>query len=147
MKKSEPIHHPTRSASLRATEETPTTCGTMGFSKKQAPNEEDSVEAFNNNHQPMEIQVGCESPKLELWTMIQKGKTKYMTIREFAEQNPISEPTVRRLVREDKIDHIQPGGHRSKILIPEDALDRVLKQKASNPSPKSISGRTPRWKQ
>ncbi|MCA9040561.1 MAG: excisionase family DNA-binding protein [Planctomycetaceae bacterium] len=50
----------------------------------------------------------------------------YLTLTEFSKRSSIPESTIRRWIRENRLPHIQPGGRGTLILIPADALDRVI---------------------
>ena len=77
-----------------------------------------------------------------------------VTLAEFLKRNPVlSESTVRRWIRSGRLAHCQPGGKRTKLLIPIDALTRMevsaqeesIEQAPSRPIRERISGPSPDW--
>ena len=52
---------------------------------------------------------------------------EYLSPAEFAALSTLSEATVRRRIKDGSIPTYQPGGHRTRILIPRDALERSRK--------------------
>jgi excisionase family DNA binding protein len=54
------------------------------------------------------------------------GETDFVTVAEFARQTGLSERTIRRGVQDGSLPHAQLGGRWHRILIPADALERVL---------------------
>lgn len=55
--------------------------------------------------------------------------SKFLTVKEFQEQVPISAASVTRRLRDGKIPFVRLGG---RILIPSDFADRLLQQAESN---------------
>lgn len=41
----------------------------------------------------------------------------YITVKEYAKRHKVSESTVRRWIRENKVEFIQPYGKKGKVLI------------------------------
>lgn len=78
---------------------------------------------------------------------------RYLTIQELARQSTLSVSTLRRLFRKGKIEGFQPGGPRSRILFPVDAIERMHTpnlEKPANPIPASPTvqrGPRPKWLQ
>lgn len=89
--------------------------------------------------------------------------SRYLTVAEFAKSTGLSEKTVRRRVGDQTLAHHQPGGKKTRILIPVDALDRkpltglpassgqpnsVIRSPESLPEPQrpSLPGPKPRWR-
>ena len=79
---------------------------------------------------------------------------QFVTLAEFLKLNPaLSASTVRRWIRAGKLAHCQPGGPRTKLLIPTDALNRIqlsaqAEKAASDPGcpiRENISGPKPNW--
>lgn len=82
------------------------------------------------------------------------SSAKFLTIRQFSLASPLSEATIRRRIRDGSLPFVQPGGKRTKILIPADAL--VLSEQAKQEflvhdardgaqEAKRIPGRKPAW--
>lgn len=82
---------------------------------------------------------------------------RFLSPAEFAELSGLSEATVRRRLKDGTIESVQPGGFRSRILIPIDALQRantddrrehagrVGDVEESDRRTQSISGPQPKW--
>ncbi len=79
---------------------------------------------------------------------------KYVTINEFCDQVRLSESTVRRRINAGDIPSLQPGGHRTRILIPvsylasteqKSNIDVTEDDSDSRPVTKPIPGPRPRW--
>ncbi|MFP4105889.1 MAG: helix-turn-helix domain-containing protein [Phycisphaerae bacterium] len=89
----------------------------------------------------------------------------YMSPEEFAAHSGLSQATVRRRIRDGSLPHVQPGGKGCRILIPVNALERMLDQtrlvdpdgqipgtetiKQTQPSPEAttrLSGAKPNWR-
>jgi len=54
-----------------------------------------------------------------------KGTRRYLSPLEFCQLSGLSLATVHRYVKDGKLPFCQPGGHRTRILIPADALDAL----------------------
>jgi excisionase family DNA binding protein len=50
------------------------------------------------------------------------GSTSFFTVAQFAAHLGLSDKTLRRRIREGSLPYFQPGGPKTKILIPADAL-------------------------
>ena len=87
--------------------------------------------------------------------------TQYLTIEQFAEKCPLSIPSIRRLINKGELDHAQPGGKGSRILIPVDALERCTRRAEAQPGVSArfagapvggnekterLPGLTPKWR-
>jgi len=77
---------------------------------------------------------------------------EFFTIRQFSQIAHLSEATIRRRIRDGSLPFVQPGGKRTKILIPADAFCRLATRKICAPeevardeSQKQIPGRKPVW--
>ncbi len=79
--------------------------------------------------------------------------TRWLTIKQFVAVNPLSESTVRRLIRRNLISHSQLGGPGTTLLVAADALSQTnapapseceLPSTTDTTLPKS--GPTPAWK-
>lgn len=75
----------------------------------------------------------------------------WLKLRQFAASSPLSESTVRRLVRQGKLPHQQPGGPNTAILIAADALDQCFNVHESevldqNVMEQSSPKRRPNWR-
>lgn len=82
---------------------------------------------------------------------------EFLSPAEFATRSGLSESTVRRRVRDGTLPHRQPGGKRSRIVIPHDALvgphqptgatrptaDQINSH--GQQKPRSLSGPKPLW--
>jgi len=79
----------------------------------------------------------------------------YFSISEFSEQTGLSESTVRRRIREQQIPACQPGGTKTRWLIPADCLNqssihtsaefRRDDLSAPQTNNKRLPGPRPRW--
>ncbi|WP_166822553.1 helix-turn-helix domain-containing protein [Thalassoroseus pseudoceratinae] len=78
---------------------------------------------------------------------------EYLSPAEFARRSGLSEPTVRRYVKNGKLPSYQPGGHRCRISIPASALRATVPSAPASVSspqaeqPKRIPGPRPSWTQ
>ncbi|WP_020474589.1 helix-turn-helix domain-containing protein [Zavarzinella formosa] len=84
-------------------------------------------------------------------------EANYCSPAEFAQLCGLSLVTIRRLMRSGRLPSVQPGGPRHRILIPCDALDRLLPatgrvvhpEKLASGTitdpPKRLSGPLPKW--
>lgn len=59
---------------------------------------------------------------------------RYLTIEEFARRSGLSTSTVRRRKKDGSLPFCQPGGSRHRVVIPEDALDRIQSDAMAIPS-------------
>ena len=58
--------------------------------------------------------------------MPENNQSQYVTLKQFLALHPnLNESTVRRWVRSGRLPHCQPGGPKTLILVPEDALQRM----------------------
>ena len=58
--------------------------------------------------------------------MPENNQSQYVTLKQFLARHPnLNESTVRRWVRSGRLPHCQPGGPKTLILVPEDALQRM----------------------
>jgi len=81
---------------------------------------------------------------------------RFLSVPEVCAMTGLSASTVRRLIRDRKLDTFQPGGPRSRVLIPRDAIDRFASAPAASTAPLSespatpasgrLSGPAPRWR-
>jgi hypothetical protein len=75
---------------------------------------------------------------------------KYCDFEEFARLTGLSVSTLKRRKRDGSLFYFQPGGPRSRVLIPRDAIERVLSQPKlavnvpEKPSPAHLNTKTPR---
>ena len=81
------------------------------------------------------------------------AQRNYLKLRDFVRMCPVSESTIRRWIKAGILEHEQPGGRDTAILIPADAIEQVQSH-ATEPSEsaqsdqgrgKAISGPQPRW--
>ncbi len=79
---------------------------------------------------------------------------RYISVDEFCVSTGLSRSTVRRRIADGSIPFHQPGGRRSRILIPATALDEpsqrpkktlLSMQSSSRKAPEQLSGPKPRW--
>lgn len=85
---------------------------------------------------------------------VPQQQREFVTLRDFAKLSPVSESTIRRWIRANEIEYIQPGKSGTTILIPLDALARIASPtstQGTHPSPgvlpeNNIPGRLPKWK-
>ena len=78
------------------------------------------------------------------------GTGLWTTIKKFASLCGASEKTVRRWVEGKALPFAQPGGPRTRILIPMDALERITSPARERPEPAASGGsqrrgRRPQW--
>ena len=83
---------------------------------------------------------------------------EYFSVAEFAQRTGLSETTVRRYLKKGLLPRYQPGGRRSRVLIPAAALTETREKESaptgsnSPPPTKEIAvtknnpGPTPRWR-
>ncbi len=78
---------------------------------------------------------------------------RYLTPREFCARTRPSEATLRRRLKDGSIPFLQPGGPRTRLLVPADALERpAAATDADPPGPPgggpapAIPGPPPRWR-
>jgi hypothetical protein len=91
---------------------------------------------------------------LEHLPTVPVAQSEFYSPKKFARKCDISESTARRLVKVGKIPAIQPGGKRTRILIPRDALSLVastaeppVKGDGGEPNQSSHKrGPTPKWR-
>ncbi len=90
------------------------------------------------------------------------SRPSFYSPEEFAAQTGLSIATVRRYIDKGKLPSVQPGGPRSRILIPADALDQLARRAVVESSPAAAlepvpdpgsrstptrrPGPTPRWR-
>jgi excisionase family DNA binding protein len=66
--------------------------------------------------------------------------TEYLSPAEFADLCGLSVETVRRRLRDGGLPRVQPGGPRTRLLIPADALDRALTAASASGRPDTGPG-------
>jgi excisionase family DNA binding protein len=92
---------------------------------------------------------------------IPSRQSHFVGVEEFAERSLLSVSTVRRRINDGSLPYVQPGGFRTRILIPADALTALLhgsqqgstaseprREYSSNSSevtPERLPGPEPRW--
>jgi excisionase family DNA binding protein len=79
----------------------------------------------------------------------------YLSVEEFVAATGLSESTVRRRIKDGSLPVCQPGGRKSRLLIPRDALARPVEPRAAaapppptrppGPDPPSLAGPRPGW--
>jgi len=76
---------------------------------------------------------------------------EFLSIPQFAALSQLSMSTIRRRLRDGSIPFSQPGGKRTKILIPQKALTELANPtNVVEPNPthiETIAGPSPKWKQ
>jgi len=82
---------------------------------------------------------------------------RFLSVEQVIAQSGLSASTVRRWIKRGVLPHAQPGGKRSRVLIPADALDRLSHAEVVSPTPTvqplievqppapQRRGPTPRW--
>src|SRR4051812_14364263 len=74
---------------------------------------------------------------------------QYLDIRELSARTGVSVTTLRRYVKEGKIEALQPGGRGGKLLFRLNALERLAPRTSASPpagaGPNRLSGRQPAW--
>lgn len=86
-------------------------------------------DARTRNHKPrVDEDAPSRSPLPIVVAQASRGHEQpdYIFVEEFVERSGLSLVTVRRYIRDGKIPYIQPGGPRSRILIPRDVLEAYL---------------------
>jgi excisionase family DNA binding protein len=78
---------------------------------------------------------------------------QFVDIPEFSKRTGLSDSTIRRRIRDGSLQSWQPGGPRTRLLLPlaqMDAPSENLAPRPANPSarsqPERLSGPQPRWK-
>jgi hypothetical protein len=79
--------------------------------------------------------------------------TPHVSVKEFAQQNSLSESTVRRRIKEGALPYQQPGGKCKKLLLPVNALEISAGDTAGLGSSRSLlngsarsCGSRPHWR-
>ena len=76
---------------------------------------------------------------------------KFLKVKEFAQRSGLSDKTIRRRIAQRQLPIVQPGGPGTTILIPADALDRLVINGDHDAEPKAVpaaarrAGPRPRW--
>jgi excisionase family DNA binding protein len=70
----------------------------------------------------------------------------FVTLAELSQASGLSASTIRRLVRDERIPHLQPSGKGGKLLFPRDAIERTSRaQGAGSVASARLAGRRPTW--
>lgn len=81
------------------------------------------------------------------------GRIKYLSYADFSTQSGLSISTLQRRVKEGRLRSVQPGGPRTRVLIPTDALEATPPKNDAPPPPAApqidpdsrLPGRPPDW--
>jgi excisionase family DNA binding protein len=65
----------------------------------------------------------------------EKPTPVYLTYKALSAKTGISLSTLRRRVKEGKLQHCQPGGKRTRVIFPQDVVERLMRTDDHNPEP------------
>ena len=70
----------------------------------------------------------------------------FITIAELSQSSGLSQSTIRRLQRDNRIPYFQPAGKGGKLLFPPDAIERTSPvSDAAETEPRRFRGKRPNW--